>query len=187
MKANMLVVMLQLGLGMGIQPLIGYCYGAGNIKKMKKAMKFSMVCNVIMGSLLTLFYVFFSKQIVNVFIDDKAVVESGIVMLRALMISGPFIGMMFIFNFSFQAMGKAIPSLILSLSRQGLVFLPVLVVANHFIGLNGLIYAQPAADIGSLLIAFGMFLFIFRNYKETDVVKEETEKEDMEKKMEGMA
>lgn len=187
MKANMLVVMLQLGLGMGIQPLIGYCYGAGNIKKMKKAMKFSMVCNVIMGSLLTLFYVFFSKQIVNAFIDDKAVVESGIVMLRALMISGPFIGMMFIFNFSFQAMGKAIPSLILSLSRQGLVFLPVLVVANHFIGLNGLIYAQPAADIGSLLIAFGMFLFIFRNYKETDVVKEETEKEDMEEKMEGMA
>ena len=187
MKANMLVVMLQLGLGMGIQPLIGYCYGAGNIKKMKKAMKFSMVCNVIMGSLLTLFYVFFSKQIVNVFIDDKAVVEFGIVMLRALMISGPFIGMMFIFNFSFQAMGKAIPSLILSLSRQGLVFLPVLVIANHFIGLNGLIYAQPAADIASLFIAFGMFLFIFRNYKETDVVKEETEKEDMEEKMEGMA
>ncbi|MBQ7067481.1 MAG: MATE family efflux transporter [Lachnospiraceae bacterium] len=165
MKANMLVVMLQMGLAMGIQPLIGYCFGAGNIDKMKKVLKFSVVCNVILGSALTLFYVFFSKQIVNIFIDDIEVVNYGITMLRALMLSGPFIGMMFVFNFSFQAMGKAIPSLILSLSRQGLVFLPVLVIANHLVGLNGLIYAQPLADIASLFMAVLMYLIIFRKHK----------------------
>ena len=132
---------------------------------MKKVLKFSVVCNVILGSALTLFYVFFSKQIVNIFIDDIEVVNYGITMLRALMLSGPFIGMMFVFNFSFQAMGKAIPSLILSLSRQGLVFLPVLVIANHLVGLNGLIYAQPLADIASLFMAVLMYLIIFRKHK----------------------
>lgn len=162
MKANMLVVFLQMGLAMGIQPLIGYAYGAGDQEKLKQVMKFSMFCNVVQGVVLTGVYFCFSENIVNAFIDSQEVVEHGIRMLRALMLTGPVIGVLFVLNFGFQAMGKAIPSLVLSLSRQGLVFLPVLVIANRVKGLQGIIYAQPAADAASLLMAFGMFLLILR-------------------------
>lgn len=160
MKANMLVVMLQLGLAMGVQPLMGYTYGSKNIKKLKRIMRFSMMCTVIIGSVLALIYMIFSKQIVRMFISDPAVISYGELMLKALMLSSPFIGVMFVFNFTFQGMGKALPALILSISRQGFVFLPVLIISSRLIGLNGIIFAQPVADIVSLVIAWVMFMII---------------------------
>ena len=81
-------------------------------------------------------------------------------MLLSIMLSGPFVGILFVFNFTFQAMGKALPSLILSLSRQGLVFFPVLILANRLIGLKGVVYSQPIADFVAIFMALGMFLVI---------------------------
>ena len=86
-------------------------------------------------------------------------------MLRVLMISAPFLGIMFVLNFSFQGMGKALPSLILSVGRQGLFFFPILIAANHFFGLNGIIYAQPLADVAAVCIAAAMFFYINRKLK----------------------
>lgn len=167
-KANMLVVMLQLGLAMGIQPLIGYSYGSRNFKRMRSVMKFSMICNVILGSILTFIYFCFTEQIVQVFIQDSSVTQLGSQMLRALMVSGPILGILFVFNFTFQALGKALPALVLSLSRQGLIFLPVLVISNRLFQLDGIIWAQPIADIMSTLIAFCMFLIINKGFKKLE-------------------
>ena len=89
-------------------------------------------------------------------------------MLRVLMISGPVIGIMFVFMFGFQAMGKAIPSLILSLSRQGLVFFPVLLVTNYLFGLEGIIFAQPVADLASRGVSFLLFIQIAKELKERE-------------------
>ena len=71
-------------------------------------------------------------------------------MLRALMVSGPFLGIIFVNNNAFQGMGRGLASLILSVSRQGLIFLPVLLIANALVGLDGLIFAQPIADLKNL-------------------------------------
>lgn len=57
MKANMLVVMFQIGVGQGIQPLVGYCFGAKRYERMKKVIRFSMMCNIIIGAAVTLFYI----------------------------------------------------------------------------------------------------------------------------------
>ncbi len=165
MKANMLVVFVQMGLAMGTQPLVGYCFGSGNIKRLNSVMKFSMLCNVIMGSILTAVYYFSADTIVQIFISDAEVIKYGAQMLKALMLSGPVIGVMFVFSFSFQAMGKAIQALILSVSRQGFVFLPVVIIASKVLGLDGIIFAQPIADIASLLLAFIMFVQIIEKAK----------------------
>lgn len=165
MKANMLVVFVQMGLAMGTQPLVGYCFGSGNIKRLNSVMRFSILCNVIMGSVLTACYYFGAESIVKVFISDEEVIRYGAQMLRALMLSGPFIGIMFVFSFSFQAMGKAVQSLVLSISRQGFVFLPVVLIASRVMGLDGIVFAQPIADIVSLVIALLMFVQIIRKAK----------------------
>ena len=81
-------------------------------------------------------------------------------MLRAIMMSGPFVGILFVFTNAFQAMGKALPSLILSLSRQGLVFFPVLIIFNQIFGLDGIVYSQPIADFSAIFMALGMFVII---------------------------
>ena len=162
MKVNMLIAFVQMGIGIGIQPLIGYSYGAKNMQRLKKAMRFTMMCTAIIGSVLTVIYVIFSSQIINAFNGEgnPQVTEYGVTILRALMISGPFLGIMFTFNFAFQGMGKSIPSLILSLGRQGLVFLPLLFIMSKLTGFNGIVYAQPVADLACMVLGAIMFSII---------------------------
>ena len=165
MKANMLVVFVQLGLGAGVQPLVGYNFGARNFRRMKDTMKFAVLCNTVAGLILTAAYFVFTRQIVSVFIGDEAVIEMGMKMLRALMYSSSFLGILFVLNFSFQAMGKAKESLALAISRQGFVFVPCTIIMNKLIGLEGLILSQPIADIVSIFIALTMFMFMNKDFK----------------------
>ncbi|MBB5224780.1 MATE family efflux transporter [Treponema ruminis] len=165
MKANMLVVFVQLGLGAGVQPLVGYNFGARNFRRMKDTMKFAVLCNTIAGVILAVLYWIFTRQIVSVFIGDGAVIDMGVKMLRALMYSSPLLGIMFVLNFSFQAMGKAKESLALAVSRQGFVFVPCTIILNSIFHLEGLILSQPIADIVSIIMAISMFMFMNRDFK----------------------
>lgn len=162
MKANMLPVLICIGMSSGVQPLVAYAFGARNFKRMKAVMRFTGTCNVIFATTITAVYFVFTKQVISIFINDSEVIAYGVQMLRALMLSAPVLGIMFIFNFSFQAMGKALPSLILSIGRQGLFFLPILVIGAAVAGLDGLIYAQPVADLAAVVIASVMFVIIMR-------------------------
>lgn len=168
MKANMLVVMLQIGLAQGVQPLIGYCYGAQNYRRMKKCMRFSIICNVVIGTAMTLFYLFFRRTVIELFINNNDVIELGEKMLLALMASGPVIGIMFVLNFSFQGMGKGIQSMILSLGRQGLIYVPMLFIMNSLIGLEGIIWSQSTADICCVITSIVMFALINKNIKKQE-------------------
>lgn len=162
MKANMLVVLLQIGLCVGIQPLIGYNYGAGNTKRLKKVFWFTGGCAVVMGTVLTVLMVIAREGIIQAFIKDAAVVDAGIEMMIALQLSGPVIGILFLCINTLQGMGKAIPSLILTVCRQGLVFVPLVFILNAFFELEGVIYAQAAADYFSIVLAFGICIVILR-------------------------
>lgn len=171
MKANMLVVMLQIGLGQGVQPLIGYCYGARNYDRMKKCLHFSMVCNIVIGTVMTLFYVVFKENVISMFIDDSNVIELGVKMLIALMSPGPIIGIMFVLNFSFQGMGKGIQSLILSIGRQGLIYIPLLFILNAAVGLEGIIWAQASADYACVIMSLIMWFVVKKGIKKQAQIK----------------
>ena len=162
MKVNMLIAFVQMGIGVGIQPLIGYSYGAKNMRRLKKAMRFTMMCTVIIGTVLSALYIVFAPQIINVFNGEHnaEVTDYGVKILRALMISGPFLGIMFTYNFAFQGMGRSLPSLVISLGRQGLVFLPLLVIMSKYIGFDGIVFAQPVADLACVILAAAMFAII---------------------------
>ncbi len=165
MKANMLVTMLQIGLGQGVQPLIGYCYGAKNYKRMKNVLGFSILCNMIVGTAMMLFYLVFRKDVIGIFINDKEVIDLGVKMLTALMSPGPVIGIMFVLNFAFQGMGKGIQSLTLSVGRQGLIYIPLLFILNKTVGLDGIIWAQAAADFCCVVMSIVMFAFVYEGIK----------------------
>lgn len=160
MKVNMLVVLVQIGLAAGIQPLLGYCYGARKMDRFTATMNFARIVNIVFGSVVTAIYFMFTSTIIQVFINDAEVIALGVKMIRTVMITGPFIGTLFINMNAFQAMGKALPSLILSISRQGLVFIPVVIIMNSVAGLNGIIFAQPIADIASLVVSSVLFMII---------------------------
>lgn len=170
MKANMLVVMLQIGLGQGVQPLIGYCYGAKNYTRMKKCLTFSICCNIIIGTVMMLFYIVFRENVINMFINDTQVVTLGVKMLTALMTPGPVIGIMFVLNFAFQGMGKGLQSLLLSVGRQGLIYIPLLFILNQVVGLNGIIWAQATADFVCVIMSIVMFAVVMKGINKKSAV-----------------
>ncbi|MGN0522079.1 MAG: MATE family efflux transporter [Eubacterium sp.] len=171
MKANMLVVMLQLGLAQGIQPIVGYCYGAKKYSRMKKVIFFSIICNIVIGTVMTVFYMLFKNSVIQMFINDPEVISYGVKMLLALMSSGPLIGIMFVLNFSFQGMGKGFQSLFLSVGRQGLIYIPLLFILNSAVGIEGIIWAQPAADFACIAAAVIMFTAVYSNLKKSKELK----------------
>ncbi len=161
-KAGMFVHLGMIGLAGGVVSLIGYNYGAKNFDRMRGVTRFAMLCNLVIGVVMGSVFFLASNFIIRIFMNDPEVISYGVPMLRAMMLSSPFVGSLFVINNCFQAWGKATPALILSICRQGLIFLPVLIVANALVGLNGIIYAQPIADAVSTILSFGMY-FVLRN------------------------
>ena len=155
-KVYLFIVFVHMGISNGIQPLLGYCYGAGNRKRFMGILKFSGVLTIVCGSILTIAYIAFSKQIMEVFIDNSEVVQYGVPMLIATSLAGPVLGLMFLSINSMQALDRPLPATILSLCRQGLFFIPLLFILNQIFGLNGISYTQTVSDYLAILIAVFM-------------------------------
>lgn len=163
----MLPALLSIGLCQGVQPLIGYNYAANNRERMNETMKITGIVGTVVAIIITVFLYFAGGNAVKVFIDDAHTIELGTQFLRNNLISIPFFGVLFLFSFTFQALGKAIPSLILAVSRQGFVFIPALIIGNMVFGLNGIVFAQPIADIFSAFMSVIMAMFVLKNQKDS--------------------
>lgn len=159
-KINTMVIFIVMGLCAGVQPLLAYNYGANNRKRLMGIFRFTAVLTVIIGAVLTAALLFVREPVVRAFIKDEAVVEYGAKMFAILQISCPFIGLLFLGSNTLQAFGKAIPSLILSLCRQGIIYIPLLYLLNNMFGLYGAIYAQPVSDIISIIISMTICICI---------------------------
>lgn len=156
-KVIMMVVFVQLGLGQGIQPLLGYNFGARRWDRFKAVMRFSCLIGLGMGIMLTLLCGLFSKELVGCFIDSEIVQEYGTPFVRILLTSGPLIGILFIYINALQAVGAAGYSFLLSI-RQGIIFIPCLLLLNRFFHLDGAVAATPVADVVSFLLAISLFM-----------------------------
>ncbi len=84
------------------------------------------------------------------------------------MSSGAVLGILFIINFAFQGMGKGLQSLLLAVGRQGLVFLPLLFIMDKLVGLEGIIWAQPAADFICIIAAVIMYRAVLSKLKKAE-------------------
>ena len=110
---------------------------------------------------------------IAMFIKDSEAIKIGSEFIKITIISAPVLGIQFVLNNAFQAMGKAVPSLILSISRQGVIFIPTLFLANAILGLNGIVYAQPIADILTTIISAILFGITYKKELKQLDIKEE--------------
>lgn len=163
MKVNMIAVMLLIGLGTGIQPVLGYCYGAGNKKRFLAVLRFSMLLAVGMSLVMTVVCYFGAGPMVKAFLDDQNAYGYGMLFARTLILSGPVIGVLFVLINTLQAMGAALPSLILSISRQGLLYIPILYTFNVIFHTERmLVMAQPVTDYAAAALAAILFVITYR-------------------------
>ena len=165
MKVNMIVVMLLIGLGTGIQPLLGYCFGAGNKKRYMAVLKFSLILAFCLSAVMTVICYCGAGPLVHAFLEDPDAFSYGMSFARIYIYSGPVMGLLFVFVNAIQSTGAALPALILSISRQGIIYLPVLFLFRSiFDSATMLAAAQPITDYLSTTLAIVLFIFTYRKY-----------------------
>ncbi len=142
-----------IGISVGVQALIGFNYGARNYPRMKSAIANSLKISLSLGLVFTLLFALFPKGLIAIFIRDPRILEIGKQVLDAYVFAIPSAAIGMIMMCSLQAMGKALPALIVSLSRQGLIYIPVLLGLNRIFGFGGLIFALPVADMLTTLVS----------------------------------
>lgn len=172
MKVNLIVVMLLIGLGTGIQPLLGYCFGAGNGKRYMEVLRFSLCLAFGMSVIMTVICYFGAGPLVTAFLDNADAFGFGMSFARIYIFSGPIIGILFVFVNAIQATGAALPALILSVSRQGILYIPILLAFHNLLHTaQTLALAQPVADYLSVILAAVLFFITYRKYIKHFVVK----------------
>lgn len=153
MKVTMITGMVCIGLGNGVQPLLGYCVGANLWDRYKKVLKFSMGFALILSTVLTAVCYLFCNQIVHAFLSDEKAFDYAVEFSRILLCTSFLFGVFYVLISTLQAMGDATASLIINLSRQGLIYIPMLFILQALMGINGLAWAQPVADVLSTALA----------------------------------
>ena len=156
-KLNLFPIQLTVGLGQGIQPLIGYCVGAKKKDKLREIMKDTNIMSLCLGVLFVLFFVLTKSILMRMFIDNKEVIRLGELFLMIVSVSTPLLGGIFIFSTFFQSAGLVKPSLFVSVARQGLFYIPIIVFGNHIFGIEGVIMAQPMSDILCFIVCIRLY------------------------------
>ena len=137
--------------------MFGYLYGAKDFASFKKLLRFCTLFISGLGLVISIAFFAAATPLIRVFMDDLSIVRDGSLMLRWQVIGLTFCGIVLLYSCLFQAIGKALPALILSLSRQGVVFLAVFGILILLAGYQGFLASQAVADIISALIALALY------------------------------
>lgn len=163
MKVNMIVVMLLIGIGTGIQPLLGFCFGARNRNRYMAVLRFSLILAFCVSLVMTVICYMGAGPLVTAFLDNADAFEYGMSFARVYILSGPILGILFVMINAIQSTGAAVPSLILSISRQGLLYMPILFVFTKIFDTARMVaLAQPVTDYLATTLAIILFIVIYK-------------------------
>ena len=140
------------GITQGFLPIAGYNYGAKNWLRVRNIINTSILYSSVLATIVFLLIFFYSDFIPQIFSKDVIVSEQTPMALRYVFMALPIIGIQLIGAAYFQAIGKAKPALLLTLSRQGFFFIPLLFLLPPYIGIDGVWLSFPIADLLSTLV-----------------------------------
>ncbi len=136
-----------IGIMQGLMPIVSYNYGAKNWQRVRQsvwlAVKWTTCISVILLSIIATF----PQELIGVFTEDKDLLNHTPRVFRLIFISLPIMGIGFIGGAFFQAIGKPIPALVLTLARQGLFMIPLMYILSYFLGLDGVWFSMPLGEI----------------------------------------
>ncbi len=158
-RVAMLILMPIFGISQGVQPILGYNYGAKNYTRMLEVIKLGMYAATAISILGFIVTQLFATPIIRVFNDNPELIAIGSGGLKVFLVFLPIIGFQIIGATYFQAVGKAGHAIFLSMSRQVIVLIPAILILPHFFGLQGIWFAGPVADFISSLVT-GVYLWV---------------------------
>lgn len=160
-----------LGITQGFIPIVGYNFGAGLMQRVSKIIKLSMVSATTIAFIIFSGIMIFTPQIISVFTNDAELIRETVPALRLAFLATPLIAINLLGSAYFQAIGRAKPALILALSKQGFLLIPLIFLLPLQFGINGIWIAFPIADSGAAIITGIYFRYA---YKKRKVAAEQT-------------
>lgn len=160
MSIMTLILMPIFGITQGLQPIIGYNYGAKKYERVKDALKKGILAATVLCLLGFIVIRIFPEQLVSLFNnEDQDLIDFGVRALRIYMALLPLIGFQTVGSNYFQAIGKPKQAAFLSLSRQVIFLIPSLLILPRFLGLDGVLLSGPVADLSAFIITGGWLLY----------------------------
>ena len=153
-RMMMFAVFPVLGITQGFVPIVGYNYGAKLFQRVQSLIRISIKSATIIALGIFVCIMFFTPQIVGVFTKDTLLIEQAIPALRITFLATPLIAINLLGSAYFQAIGKALPALFLTLCKQGFFLIPLVLILPIWFGLNGIWFAFPIADVGAAGITY---------------------------------
>jgi putative MATE family efflux protein len=155
---TMFILMPIFGINQGAQPIIGYNYGALKYGRVKRALKLALAAATMIVVVGFVLLEMFPRQVLGAFTSDQELIDIGINGMRIFLLALPIVGFQVVGANYFQAIGKAFKSLILSMMRQVIALIPMLIILPHFFGLKGVWMASPISDLVAFLITSAFLL-----------------------------
>ncbi|HBL37415.1 MAG TPA: MATE family efflux transporter, partial [Firmicutes bacterium] len=140
------------GIVQGMQPIVGYNYGAKNLGRVKRTVRLSIISSMLFAVTSSGLAQLFPDQLIRLFSTEAVLIKEGVYALRLVILMVPIVAVQIVGAAFFQAIGKVIPAIILTLSREILLFIPFVLILPRFFGLFGIWVSFPVADFFAALI-----------------------------------
>ncbi|KXS42274.1 MULTISPECIES: MATE family efflux transporter [Methanohalophilus] len=157
----MFSLMPMIGLLQGMQPIVGFNYGAHNFKRVRETLRISIMSSSVIAVAAFLLLFFLGANLFSIFTTDATLIEEGTGATKIMVLAVPLLGIQFVSGGMYQALGKARPSFILSTARQ-VFLLPLVLVLPWFFDTTGVWMAFPISDLLAVLLAVYMFMKEYR-------------------------
>ena len=167
-RITMFAVSSTIGFGQGFQPVCGFNYGAKRYDRVIKSFWFSVKVSFCFLTLMAIGAAIFAPQLVALFHTDPnetKVITIGATALRAQVIALPLMSWVFMSNMMLQTIKRTLPASFLAMSRQGLFFIPAVLILPHFLDLFGIQIAQAIADVIAVLCAIPIQMKVLKEFK----------------------
>jgi len=168
-RISMIMFSVMLGIGQGFQPIAGYNYGAKKYARVKQVWRFTYVAMTVLVAIVGVGIFVLAPQLVTAFRSDPMVVKTGSTMLRYISLSLISQPMLISTNMLLQTTGHIKASSFLASTRQGLFFIPLLLILPSMLGVPGIQISQPIADVLSAIAAIPFLVYFMKNLPKTDL------------------
>ena len=150
----MFALMPVIGISQGLLPIIGFNFGAGKMHRIREALLKGVALSTGIVILFGTVYFIWPSLFLNIFTRETELITLGSRALRIMVIMFPVIGAQIVFATYFQATGKGMPSLLLSILREVILFIPLLLFFSSFLGLDGIWISRPVSDLLAFMVTF---------------------------------
>ena len=172
MKTNAILLAVIVGISQGCQPIIGFNYGAGKYERVRRTYRLAICCNLVISAVGFGLFQFCPRQILSLFgSGDALYYEFAVRFMRTYLFMVIVNGVQLISSNFFAAIGKPVKGLVLSMTRQVLFLIPLLVVLPMIFGIDGIMFAGPTADFAAFVVTTLSIMGEMRRIREMETTE----------------